>query len=103
METNAKVPPVAPVPEPIQPQTKPEAPPAQAQEASQAVQDVPAWVSQPTDYRLVIDKNPVNGQFVYRTVDRFTGKTVAEFPSEDIAKLRDSSDYKVGSVFSGKV
>jgi flagellar protein FlaG len=99
MDTNAKVPPVQPVTEPLQhqPTTSP-----QDQQALAATPSVPADIAQPSDYRLVIDKDPVSGTFIYRTVDRATGETVGQFPSEEIVRLRDSADYMAGTVFDGK-
>lgn len=95
MDTNAKVPPVQPVTDPTPPQTK-------SQATSQPnTLSVPAYIAEPTDYRLVIDKDPISGTFVYRTVDRATGETVTQFPSEQLMKMRDSGDYKAGDVFSG--
>lgn len=99
METNAKVPPVLPVAEPPPPQS---ATPVQDPQALTSA-SVPAYVAEPADYRLVIDKDPISGAFIYRTVDRITGETVAQFRSEELVRLRDSAAYKAGTVFDGKV
>ena len=109
METNAKVPPVQPVTEPPQPepqpglQSKPDSTASQDPQSISPSSGAPAYIAEPLDYRLVIDKDPISGTFIYRTVDRLTGETVAQFPNEEIVRLRDSADYQVGTVFNGKV
>ena len=102
METNAKVPPVQPAPESPQTQTQPQATPPQEQQDLAAAPGVPAYISDPADYRLVIEKDPVSGTYVYKTVDRMTGQTVTQLPNEEIVRLRDSASYKAGAVFDGK-
>jgi len=102
METNAKVQPVQPVTEPPQRQSNPVSTPAQPPQSLSASPSVPAYIDEPLAYRLVIDKDPVSGTFIYRTVDRMSGETVAQFPNQEIVRLRDSADYKAGTVFNGK-
>jgi flagellar protein FlaG len=102
MDTNAKVPPVQPVTEPPQTQTRPEAQSA-VQQPALVPPGVPAYIAEPADFRLVIDKDPVDGSFIYKTVDRFTGETVTQYPSAELVRMRDSADYKAGTVYSSKV
>lgn len=52
------------------------------------------------DLRLVIEEKA--GSYVYKTVDRRTGEIVAQYPREDILKLRDEADYAAGAVISAK-
>jgi flagellar protein FlaG len=103
MDTNAKVSPVQPATEPDQHPSTPESTPAKVRQSLPASPNVPAYIAEPLDYRLVVDKDPVSGAFIYRTVDRVSGETVSQFPSEEIVKLRDSADYQAGTVFNGKV
>lgn len=51
-------------------------------------------------YRLVIEQDPVSGSFVYKTMDRETGKVVRQLPSEEVLGLRHSADYGVGAVIN---
>jgi hypothetical protein len=102
MDTNAKVPPVQPVTEPPKSQTKSDAPtPDQASLAGSL--DIPPYIAEPINFRLVIDTDPITGSYIYRTVDRFTGETVSQYPSEELVRMRDSGAYKAGTVFNGKV
>jgi flagellar protein FlaG len=103
MDANAKVPPAQPVAEPLQYPSKPASTPSQDQPPAVAPPDVPAYIAEPADYRLVIDKDPISGTFIYKTVDRSTGETVAQFPSDEIVTLRDSADYMAGTVFKAQV
>jgi flagellar protein FlaG len=102
MDTNAKVPPVQPVTEPPKPQAKSDAP-APDQQALAASLIIPPYIAEPINFRLVIDTDPVTGSFIYRTVDRVTGETVSQYPSEEIVRMRDSGAYTAGTVFKGKV
>lgn len=101
METNAKVPPVQPATEQPTPQTKPDAATQDSQNPS-FPSTVPAYIAEPGEYRLVIDKDPVDGSFIYKTVDRLTGKTVTQLPSEEVVRLKDSASYRAGSIYDGK-
>jgi flagellar protein FlaG len=102
MDTNAKVPPVQPVTEPPKSQTTTDAP-SPNQEAAAASLAIPPYIAEPINYRLEIDTDPITGSFIYRTVDRATGETVSQYPSEELVRMRDSGAYKAGTVFNGKV
>lgn len=53
------------------------------------------------DLRLVIEE--VDGSYVYKTVDRRTGDVVAQYPREDILKLREGENYSAGDVIRTRV
>jgi len=53
------------------------------------------------DLRLVIEE--VAGSYVYKTVNWQTGETVAQYPREDIVKLREQEDYAAGSVLRTRI
>ncbi len=57
----------------------------------------------PADLRLVIEDDEAAGSYVYKTIDRRTGKVVQEYPREQILKLREASDYTAGAVIKAKV
>jgi flagellar protein FlaG len=103
MNTNPKVPPVYPVPEPSQSQVRPESTPShQQQDIAASAPSIPAYIAEPAVYRLVIDKDPVSGTFVYKTVDRVTGEIVTQLPCEEVIRLKDSASYTAGSLVDDK-
>ena len=53
------------------------------------------------DLRLVIEE--VAGSYVYKTVNWQTGETVAQYPREDVVKMREQDHYEAGSVVRAKV
>ncbi|OYU71678.1 MAG: hypothetical protein CFE28_11260 [Alphaproteobacteria bacterium PA2] len=53
------------------------------------------------DLRLVIEED--RGSYIYKTINRTTGETLAQYPREDIVKMREASDYTAGSVVNAKV
>ncbi|WP_332771783.1 flagellar protein FlaG [Phenylobacterium sp.] len=50
------------------------------------------------DLRLVIEEG--GGSYVYKTIDRRTGEVVAQFPREEILRMREETDYEAGAVIS---
>jgi flagellar protein FlaG len=56
-----------------------------------------------SDYRLVIEEDKAAGTFVYKTIDRTTGKVVSQFPREELLRLRENPAYTAGSVLKAKV
>lgn len=51
------------------------------------------------DYRLVIEEDPAEpGAFIYKTVDRATGRVISQLRREAVVKLRDSPAYQAGAV-----
>ena len=57
----------------------------------------------PADLRLLIEDDQAAGSYVYKTVDRRTGKVVQQLPREQILRLREASDYTAGAVIKAKV
>ncbi|MDO8323320.1 MAG: hypothetical protein Q7T23_10305 [Phenylobacterium sp.] len=53
------------------------------------------------DLRLVIEEQA--GSYVYKTVDRRTGDIVAQYPREELLKMRDEDDYTAGTVIRAKI
>jgi len=62
----------------------------------------PAPTSHADDFRLVIEQDAKSGSYVYKTLDRTTGEVVAQFPREEVLKLRDSPAYVAGRVIVTK-
>ncbi len=52
--------------------------------------------SDQADLRLVIEEK--GGSYVYMTVDRRTGDVVAQYPREEVLKLREEAAYEAGDV-----
>jgi flagellar protein FlaG len=78
---------------------QPEGSGAGAGAADQGQSDAP----DPADLRLIIEDDLVAGSFVYKTVDRRTGKVVQQLPREQILALREAADYTAGAVIKAKV
>ena len=55
-----------------------------------------------SDYRLVIEKSPTTGSYIYKTLNSFTGEVVSQRPAEDVFKLGGSAQYAPGLVVSAK-
>ena len=53
------------------------------------------------DLRLVIEEQA--GSYVYKTVDRRTGDIVAQYPREEVLKMREEESYAAGTVIRAKV
>jgi flagellar protein FlaG len=49
-------------------------------------------------YRLVIEKGPAPGTFVYKTLNPETGEVVRQLPREDVARMKDQPEYGPGKV-----
>ncbi len=72
------------------------------------VVDAPYSVSQSkilteADYRLVIERNPNTGSYIYKTLNAITGEVVSQRPAEAVLKMGDSQNYVPGSMVSSKV
>jgi flagellar protein FlaG len=77
---------------------------APAEPATPAVAPVPATNDpDPADLRLVIEEDQKAGCFVYKTVDRRSGKVVQQLPREQILKLREADSYVAGAVIKASV
>jgi flagellar protein FlaG len=56
----------------------------------------------PVDMRLVIEEDEAGGSYVYKTVDRRTGKVIQQLPRDQLLKLRDQLSYEAGDVVRAK-
>ncbi len=56
--------------------------------------------SPPPEYklRLTIDKDKRTGDWVYKAIDRYTGEVVRQLPRQELLDMRQSSNYKAGSI-----
>lgn len=56
----------------------------------------------PLEYqlRLTVDKDPNTGDWVYKAIDRYTGKVIRQLPRQEVLDMRSSSSYKAGSVIN---
>ena len=52
--------------------------------------------------RLTIDKNPTTGGWVYKAIDRSTGKVVSELPQETAMQMQQSEEYQAGSIINSE-
>ena len=52
--------------------------------------------------RLTIDKNPTTGGWVYKAIDRTTGKVVSELPQETAMQMQKSEEYQAGSIINSE-
>lgn len=57
--------------------------------------------SDQADLRLVIEEK--GGSYVYMTVDRRTGDVVAQYPREEVLKLREEAGYEAGDVIKTRI
>lgn len=56
----------------------------------------------PVDYRLVIEKSPKTGNYIYKTLNSFTGEVVSQRPAEDVFKMSTSNQYTPGLIVNAK-
>ena len=56
----------------------------------------------PADMRLVIEEDKATNSYVYKTVDRLTGRVIQQLPREQVLQLREQLDYEAGSVVKAK-
>jgi flagellar protein FlaG len=56
----------------------------------------------PADMRLVIEEDKASGTYIYKTIDRRTGKVIQQLPREQIVQLRDQMEYEAGQVVRTK-
>lgn len=50
------------------------------------------------NYRLVIEEGPVQGTFVYKTLDSSTGEIIRQFPREQVLQMAERGDYAAGGL-----
>ena len=55
------------------------------------------------DYRFVIEEDAAARTFVYKTIDRATGKVVSQYPREQLLELMENPTYKPGTVLKTQV
>ncbi|HTK36456.1 MAG TPA: hypothetical protein VL358_14385 [Caulobacteraceae bacterium] len=55
-----------------------------------------------SDLRLLIEKDAEGADYVYKLIDRATGKVIAERPREQVAHLADGPEYRAGAVVNTK-
>ena len=63
--------------------------------------DASSGKHEPTPYyqlRLTMDKDPKTGDWIYKAIDRYTGKVVTQLPRQDLLNMKDSGSYQAGSV-----
>jgi len=53
--------------------------------------------------RLTVDKDPDTGEWVYKAIDRYTGEVVRVLPRQELVKMKESANYKAGSVIKTDV
>ncbi|WP_372786387.1 flagellar protein FlaG [Phenylobacterium sp.] len=56
----------------------------------------------PVDMRLVIEEDKAAGSYVYKTVDRRTGKVLQQLPRDQLLRLREALDYEAGDIVRAK-
>ena len=84
-----------------EPTRDPEAAPAQPTRAAAPAKAPPAAPPN-SDLRLVIERDKDNAFYVYRLVDRSTGKVVVELPRDQVSDLATDPAYEAGAVVSTK-
>ncbi len=54
----------------------------------------------PPEYalRLTMDKDPDTGDWVYKAIDRYTGKVVRQLPRQELLDMKRTGKYQAGSV-----
>jgi len=75
--------------------------PAEAAPASTGAESTVA-TPDPADLRLVIEEDQQAGCYVYKTVDRRSGKVVQQLPREQLLKLREAASYTAGAVIKAR-
>ena len=66
--------------------------------SAQASADHTAVIEEQPDLRLVIEEDEASGSFIYKTLDRRTGKIIQQFPRDEILRLQEEPAYQPGSV-----
>jgi hypothetical protein len=59
-------------------------------------------ISPGADLRLVIERDAEGVDYIYRLIDRATGRVVAERSRDQVTSLADGPGYRAGSVVSTK-
>ena len=72
------------------------------QRSTQGPSATGAGQDDPADMRLVIEEDKASGSYVYKTVNRLTGKVIQQLPREQVLQLREQMDYVAGQVVRTK-
>ena len=80
-----------------EPAREPEAAPAKP-----VTQKAPPAAPPNSDLRMSIERDKDNAFYVYRLVDRTTGKVVVELPRDQVRDLAADPAYEAGAVVSTK-
>ncbi len=102
------------VPEVAQIRPVPDAPKeVQASDPSNATKDSPDSdlngggkdQGPPPEYalRLTMDKDPRTGDWVYKAIDRYTGKVVRQLPRQELLDMKRAGNYQAGTVIKTEV
>jgi flagellar protein FlaG len=87
----------------ISPDVTPALPaPAPTPAAAGNSQAPPTQSDAQADLRLVIEEDKAAGSYVYITVDPTTGKVVSQLPREQLLKMRESPDYRPGTIVDSR-
>jgi hypothetical protein len=79
--------------EPVEAVARREDSPPEASKARPRIVGAP----DPARYRLTIEKGA--GGFIYKTLDRETGEVIRQLPREEVVRLSERADYRIGGVF----
>lgn len=71
-------------------------------EDNQALTPPPITTQPALDTRLVIEEDKQTRTFIYKTLDRETGKVLQQFPREQVLRLRQDPDYTPGQVLKAR-
>ena len=51
-----------------------------------------------SNFRLIIEEDKATGSFIYKTLNRETGELIAQFPQEQVLKLKQEARYIAGAI-----
>lgn len=54
------------------------------------------------DFRLVIERSSETGNYVYKTLNSFTGEVVSQRPAEELVQMGASAQYAPGSIINSR-
>jgi hypothetical protein len=74
--------------------------PERQDEAEASILEEEAAPAAGSDLRLLIERDGQGEYYVYKLVDRVTGKVVAERPRDQVAHLADGPEYRAGTVIN---
>ena len=71
-------------------------------EDTQALRPPPIPAPPSLDTRLVIEEDKQTRTFIYKTLDRETGKVLQQFPREQVLRLHQDPEYTPGQVLKAR-